>query len=100
MAEALGYAAFKARGSRGITDIVCFEAHKALTDYLHLQPLTIQVGTAGKAIAKTLEALLASPRPIGSLCVVARRLKAKNGRVKWQFITASGKFSTLEEAIA
>lgn len=104
VAEALGYAAFPARGSRGVVDIVCFETlaecyHSLFRDTPPLVPLAIQVGGEGKAVARTLAELDAAPRPIGSLCVVARRIRAKNRRISWRFHTAAGTFATLAEAI-
>jgi hypothetical protein len=103
MAEALGYCAFPARGSRGPVDIVAFEAASAL-DFVprYTEPLVslaIQVGTTAKPIARTLEDLEAAPRPIGSLCVVARRVRAANRRVSWRFHSSAGTFATLAEAI-
>jgi hypothetical protein len=105
MAEALGYATFCARGSRGSADIVAFEsAHRLLIDDRDevseaLQPLVIQCGTTNKPIAATLVELDESPRPIGSLCIVSRRHRAKNRRVSWTHHTLAGKFATLAEAL-
>ncbi len=98
MAEALGYCAFPARGSRGPVDIVAFEAEPA-SDGARLAPLAIQVGTTAKPIARTLAELEEAPRPIGSLCVVARRVRATNRRISWRFHVAAGTFATLAEAI-
>ena len=100
MAEALGYAAFKARGSRGCVDVVCFKAEHSPGRCIPLRPLAIQVGTANKAIAATLRDLDAAPRPIGSRCIVARRKLTKSRRVVWSFHTQAGTFATLAEAIA
>jgi hypothetical protein len=101
MAEALGYCAFPARGSRGVVDIVCFDDEHIGKWWNGIKtPLAIQVGGAGKAVARTLAELDAAPRPIGSLCVVARRIRAKNRRISWRFHTAAGTFATLAEAIA
>lgn len=102
-AESLGYATFAARGSRGPVDVVCFDKHWK-TDHEHtpsfLIPLVVQVGTTGKPIASTLNELDASPRPIGSLCIVARRHKHKTSkRISWTYHTTAGKFPTLIEAI-
>lgn len=101
MAEALGYCAFPARGSRGVVDIVCFERAEwryALQDDPR-PSLVIQCGTQKKPIARTLAELQSAPRPIGSLCIVARRL-AKKGRSRpWQFVTPAGKFASLKEAV-
>jgi hypothetical protein len=110
-AEALGYCAFAARGSRGPVDIVCFEdlnrspwERGVETFDNRLVPLVIQVGSAEKAISRTLEALLSAPRPLGSLCIVSRRIRAANGRISWLHhrLTPEGKaakFLTLAEAI-
>jgi len=62
-------------------------------------PLVVQVGTKAKPITATLRELQEAPRPIGSLCIVARKTKLKNGRIKWLFHTAAGKFTSLEEAL-
>ena len=98
MATALGYACFAARGSRGPVDVICFVDH-----FRHLRgedtglpPLVIQVGTAAKSIKATLPDLWHAPRPIGSLCVVARRHRAKNRRVSWTWHSYEGKFESLE----
>lgn len=103
-AEALGYCAFASRGSRGCIDVVCFFADTDDADWDELlPPLAVQVGTGGKPVARTLAELEAAPRPIGSLCLVARRmpLKAtKNGRQRpWKYSTRYGHFDTLEEAL-
>lgn len=114
LAEAIGYCAFAARGSRGPIDVVCFNSQpNALTTGLltktwrsytgrdfEMRPLVVQVGTASKPIARTLAELDAAPRPIGSLCIVARRMPLKGGRRPWRFHTPYGTFATLEEAIA
>ena len=108
-AEKIGYATFAARGSRGPVDVLCFE------DYHHWKnwstegrsesgvwciPLVIQVGTTNKPIASTLAELSAAPRPIGSLCLVARRHKHKTSkRISWTYHTNAGKFATLAEAL-
>ena len=104
-AEALGYATFAARGSRGPVDIVCFDDIQGLgngrerdrphTD-AYLIPLVIQVGTTNKPIASTLAELDAAPRPIGSLCIVARRHRAKNRRISWTWHSEAGKFESLD----
>ena len=122
MAEALGYAAFPARGSRGPIDVLCFEDGYAPCDHgfrqphpetpfrtcfgcqpaRGLTPLAVQIGTTAKAISKTLEALDAAPRPIGSRVLVARRWGfrvGKRSRVRWTFHTAAGTFDSLKEAL-
>lgn len=113
MADALGYCSFPARGSRGIVDIICFgswdenasfpteedwiDAFRAAKD---LRSLAIQVGTTAKAISKTLDELNAAPRPIGSLCLVARRHRnPKSKRISWTFHTTKGKFTSLLDAV-
>lgn len=101
-AEALGYATFAARGSRGPVDVVCFLPHEPWPDDKDWRwpPLVIQVGTTNKPIASTLNELSVAPRPFGSLCVVARRHKHKTSkRISWTWHTESGKFLTLREAI-
>lgn len=105
MADALGYCSFPARGSRGIVDIVAFErelpANHPFVGYGELPALAIQVGTTAKAIASTLAELDAAPRPIGSLCLVARRHRnPKSKRISWTFHTAKGKFVTLLDAVS
>lgn len=119
MAEALGYAVWKSRGSRGTADLVCFQSEHVTTLYesggfryreQRIPPLVIQVGTAGKPIAATLADLQDAPRPIGSRCLVARRTKkravlksGKKGRamvVAWKFHAPHGNFDSLAEAIA
>ena len=98
-AEALGYATFAARGSRGPIDCLCFEAET--DEPMDLRPLAVQVGTTGKAISKTLEALDVAPRPIGSLCMVARLHRLGKGRKShWTFHTLAGKFESLKDAIS
>jgi hypothetical protein len=68
--------------------------------YEMLVPLVIQVGTTNKPIAATLAELEQAPRPIGSLCLVARRHKHKTSkRISWTYHSAAGKFLTLAEAI-
>lgn len=105
MAESLGYCAFAARGSRGIIDVVCFEAEivddasDERAPVFGIAPLAVQVGTTAKAISSTLNELEAAPRPIGSLCIVARRHRAKNRRISWTYHTRAGKFLTLAEAL-
>lgn len=104
-ANPLGYCSFAARGSRGPIDVLCFQLHRELrspNDPVYwdtLQTLAVQVGTHRKPIAATLAELEAAPRPIGSLCVVARRLAQKGRSRPWQFITRAGKFASLREAI-
>jgi predicted pyridoxine 5'-phosphate oxidase superfamily flavin-nucleotide-binding protein len=98
MAEALGYCAFAARGSRGPVDIVAFDA-KGFGES-QLCPLAIQVGTQNKPIERTLEDLRRTPRPIGSRCIVARRRLNKSRRVAWSFHTDAGTFDSLDAAIA
>lgn len=107
-AEALGYATFAARGSRGPVDVLCFEDENPLTRAIaggeaiywpSPPPLVVQVGTVNKSIAATLRELHDAPRPIGSLCVVARRIRMKNKRIKWKFSTMSGSFDSLQAAI-
>jgi hypothetical protein len=104
-AEAIGYATFAARGSRGPVDVLAFESEPFEFDdngrmYEMLVPLVIQVGTTNKPIASTLAELSAAPRPIGSLCLVARRHKHKTSkRISWTYHTNAGKFATLAEAI-
>lgn len=100
MAEALGYCAFPARGSRGVVDLVCFESESAIANGSLKPALAIQVGTTAKPIARTLTELYAAPRPIGSRCIVARRIRAKNRRISWRFSTSAGNFDSLAEAIA
>jgi hypothetical protein len=88
---------------------VAFEAHPGLETEECLVPLVIQVGQAAKPIASTLEELSAAPRPIGSLCLVARRHKKRkklpSGKmskalyVEWSFHSAAGSFATLAEAL-
>lgn len=100
MAEALGYAVWKSRGSRGEADLICFEDHHGFKWWDGFKtPIVIQVGTSGKAIAATLNDLEASARPIGSLCVVSRRHSVKKpGKartVKWTHHSRAGKFETL-----
>jgi hypothetical protein len=106
-ADALGYCSFPARGSRGIVDVVCFQSVLTLPEYARddraierqMPPLAVQVGTTAKAICKTLDELEAAPRPIGSLCLVARRHRAKNRRISWTYHSRAGKFATLAEAL-
>lgn len=106
LAEKLGYCAFAARGSRGAVDVVCFDDHRAFKAEsrefwgIHRTALVAQVGTAAKPIAATLAELDAAPRPIGSLCIVARRMPLKGGRRPWRFHTPYGTFDDLAEAIA
>lgn len=99
MADSLGYCSFPARGSRGIVDIVAFQsdgAYGTLHANATLVPLAIQVGTTAKAISKTLDELDVAPRPIGSLCIVARRHRhPKSKRISWTFHSRAGKFETL-----
>lgn len=104
-AEALGYATFAARGSRGPIDCLCFES--ALPNVMYadnwvpVATLCIQVGTTAKAISKTLDELEAAPRPIGSLCLVARRHRhPKSRRISWTFHARSGKFASLAALLA
>lgn len=100
-AEALGYCTYPARGSRGAVDVVCFAIHCKTREWL--APLVVQVGTAGKPVARTLTELIEAPRPYGSLCIVARRMaKAKTFPFArpWRYTTAHGTFSSLKEAIA
>lgn len=97
LAEDIGYCTFPARGSRGIVDVICFAAEGEEYN-AHLVPLAVQVGTHGKAIAKTLAELISTRRPIGSLCIVARRC-VKNRRVTWKFHTSFGTFASLRWAI-
>jgi hypothetical protein len=109
MADALGYCSFPARGSRGIVDIIAFEDVQSLPELSRyddraierqMAPLAIQVGTTAKAISKTLDELDAAPRPIGSLCLVARRHRnPKSKRISWTFHTAKGKFTSLLDAV-
>lgn len=129
MAEALGYCAFPARGSRGVIDIVCFESTerkpggrlyqqgsfgnyglpgqaerspefiRIYENYGKMPPLAIQVGTTAKPISRTLDELEKAPRPIGSLVIVARRVRAKNRRISWLFHTRAGKYTSLSAAI-
>jgi hypothetical protein len=94
LAEALGYVAFPARGSRGPIDIVCFQTEKT-----ELPPLVVQVGTGNKPVRRTLADLLTTQRPIGSLCIVARACKKKNGRRVWRFDALHGKFDSLADCI-
>lgn len=94
MAEELGYATFAARGSRGPVDVLCFE--RMTDEPMEMPPLVVQVGTTNKPIASTLLELDSAPRPIGSLCIVARRHRQKNRRIKWTWHTAEGKFESLE----
>lgn len=117
-AENLGYATFAARGSRGPVDVLCFRAMSGFfavdwPDTLPMSrlmpPLVIQVGTTNKPIASTLAELDQAPRPIGSLCLVARRhrkrlmlpsgKKSKALSVVWSWHSASGTFATLAEAL-
>jgi hypothetical protein len=101
-AETLGYATFAARGSRGPVDVLCFEAYVPREPFditPVMAPLVVQVGTTNKPIAATLAELDAAPRPIGSLCLVARRHRAKNRRISWTWHSAAGKFATLAEAL-
>jgi hypothetical protein len=105
-AEELGYCTFAARGSRGPIDVVCFQ-QEPLVDWPDtlggvdriLRPLAVQVGTANKGISRVLEALEDAPRPIGSRIMVARRIKAKNGRISWKFSTVFGDYTELADAI-
>lgn len=101
LAEELGYATFCARGSRGPVDVICFEDNATIFwDGTSPGPaLVVQVGPQAKPVTKTLQELLAAPRPIGSLAIVARKTKMKNGRIKWIFSTEAGKFYSLAEAI-
>ena len=101
MAEALGYATFAARGSRGPVDVLCFTDHHMKHESFYSKAsLCIQVGTTNKPIASTLAELDAAPRPIGSLCLVARRHRHKTSRrISWTWHTNAGKFATLEEAL-
>lgn len=105
-AEALGYCAFAARGSRGLVDIVCFERDPVYWRGTHTPfdvqraALVVQVGTSRKPIAATLANLEAAPRPIGSLCIVARRMARKGRSRPWRYTTRYGTFDTLEEAIS
>lgn len=103
-AEELGYATFAARGSRGVIDVLCFESALPGVFYADswraVATLCVQVGTTAKPIAATLAELDAAPRPIGSLCLVARRHRAKNRRISWTFHVAAGRFDTLAEAVA
>jgi hypothetical protein len=64
----------------------------------NLPPLVVQVGTAGKPIARTLDELYNAKRPFGSLCIVARR-HVKNRRVSWTIHTHAGTFQTLGSAV-
>lgn len=115
MAEELGYCAFPARGSRGVVDVICFADQHAEHDIMEARhryvPLAVQVGTKTKPIASTLADLEAAPRPIGSRCIVARKVRvravsAKTGKktnqmvIAWRFSTAGGTFGTLAEALA
>lgn len=113
MAEQIGYASFAARGSRGPVDVICFDKHMPVVEYLQVVngmtpsdewagtyepriPLVIQVGTTNKPIASTLAELDAAPRPIGSKCIVARRHKnPKSKRISWTWHSADGKFESL-----
>lgn len=107
-AEALGYATFAARGSRGPVDVLCFEDAGPLAER-NLVPIAAQIGTTNKPIAATLAELEQAPRPIGSLCLVVRRHKKRkklpSGKVskalyvEWSFHSAAGSFATLAEAI-
>jgi hypothetical protein len=118
MAEALGYCAFPARGSRGPVDVICFESDGndacgcpdcGNRHGFMLPPLVVQVGTAKKPIAATLAELESAPRPIGSLCLVARRhrkpgvlkdgRKGKALRIVWSWHSAAGTFGSLKEAL-
>ena len=105
MAEALGYCAFPARGSRGPVDVLAFDNEHCLRDSgifknKPLVPLAIQVGTQAKPIASTLAEINAAPRPIGSLCLVARRHRHKTSRrISWTWHSNAGKFATLAEAL-
>lgn len=114
-AEALGYCAFAARGSRGCIDVVCFESwagdvtrkdyppnwyHPYGRPEWPLPALAAQVGTNHKPIAATLAELEAAPRPIGSLCIVARRMARKGRSRPWKYTTRYGTFDSLEEAIS
>lgn len=96
MAEALGYATFAARGSRGPADIIAFPT----TLESHQAAIIFQVGTSAKPIARTLAELEAAPRPIGSLCIVARKCKRGNGRVFWRFHSRAGTFEDLKDCIS
>lgn len=99
MAEALGYATFAARGSRGPVDVLCFEDAGALAEH-GLVPLAIQVGDRRKVVDRVLNELSAAPRPIGSLCLVARRHRHKTSRrISWTWHSASGKFDSLAAAL-
>jgi hypothetical protein len=112
-AEKLGYCAFAARGSRGIIDVLCFEKHGVpwpmFSEDQKLVPIAAQIGTTNKPIAATLAELDAAPRPIGSLCLVARRHKKrkvlKDGTkgkalgIVWSYHSRFGTFATLAEAI-
>jgi hypothetical protein len=108
VAEALGYATFAARGSRGPVDVLCFQNFKTHPSYwdgngdspADLVPIVAQIGTTNKPIAATLAELEQAPRPIGSLCLVARRHKHKTSkRISWTYHTNAGKFATLAEAL-
>jgi hypothetical protein len=100
MAEKLGYACFASRGSRGAADVLCFEMHGNDIARDGLVPLVIQVGTANKAIARTLIEVAQAPRPIGSLPIVARRHKHKTSkRISWTWHTEAGKFDSLAAAL-
>ena len=59
IAEALGYATFCARGSRGPVDVLCW--HREDRDR---PAVVVQVGTAAKPIERTLTELLCAPRRI------------------------------------
>jgi hypothetical protein len=105
-AESLGYATFAARGSRGPVDVLCFQAISLVNwpDTLPVErllpPLCVQVGTTNKPIASTLAELEQAPRPIGSLCLVARRHRHKTSRrISWTWHTNAGKFDSLESAL-
>jgi len=83
MAEKLGYAAFAARGSRGVVDVLCFQDSAVWERGAEpLLPLVVQVGTTAK--------------PIEARCIVARRHRAKNRRISWTFHDRTGKYDTLE----
>lgn len=121
LAEALGYATFAARGSRGPIDVLCFEAdhpkgcdcggfdrngsHDAgeYAGYCNgqrgLRPLAVQVGTVNKGISRTLQEMNEAPRPIGTRLLVARRHRASNRRISWTFHWDEGKSTTLADAI-
>lgn len=104
MAEALGYATFIARGSRGPVDIVCFQDQGTFRIFEGeecpiLISLVIQVGGVNKGSSRVLGELESAPRPLGSLCIVSKHLKAANGRIYWVHVTRAGKFATLSEAI-